>query len=413
MRKTYIATASLSFALLASPVFADDVIRIGVLATLKGAHTVLGEDAVRGVKVALEAQGNEIAGKTIELLIEPVSNTPESTLEGTQNLLAKDTRIILGPVSSAQGISLKEFSKTQPGATFINGISGAVETTFVNPSENFFRFNTDNLQWSAGLGDYAFNAKDYKKVAIVAEDYSFNHAQVMGFEKEFCSAGGEVVNRAWLELGVRDFSKTVETIPDDIDAVYLGLSGSSATRFVKTFNASGRKAGFIGSSITFDGALIGANEKVKSSLVGMVSAGPQADNWGNENWQAYVSKYKDLFSPEERFTAPSILATGYHNAATAALTCIADVDADLSDNHAAFRQCLSGLEFEAPNGPVKLDENRQAIANNYVSEIVQQGDGSIAKKLVSIAQNVDQTLGLGQEAFAKLGLPSRDNRVCE
>jgi hypothetical protein len=85
----------------------------------------------------------------------------------------------------------------------------------------------------------------------------------------------------------------------------------------------------------------------------------------------------------------------------------------LSDNHAAFRQCLSGLEFEAPNGPVKLDENRQAIANNYVSEIVQQGDGSIAKKLVSIAQNVDQTLGLGQEAFAKLGLPSRDNRVCE
>ena len=36
----------------------------------------------------------------------------------------------------------------------------------------------DGAQWSAGLGDYAFNTKGYKKIATVGEDYSFVYTQV-------------------------------------------------------------------------------------------------------------------------------------------------------------------------------------------------------------------------------------------
>ena len=53
-------------------------------------------------------------------------------------------------------------AKTQPQVTIINGCSGALETTYVNPAPNFFRFNIDGAQMHMGLGDYIYNVKHYK-----------------------------------------------------------------------------------------------------------------------------------------------------------------------------------------------------------------------------------------------------------
>ena len=412
MQKLLLATVS-SFAMfLPNQAHAQEPIKIGVLATLKGAYTVLGEDTVRGAQAALDIHGKTIGDNSVELVIESVDTTTQSAINAARKLLDKKVHIIVGPLSSDQGEAIKEFSKKNAKATFLNGISGAVETTYVSPSENFFRFNTDNVQWSAGLGDYVFNHKSYKKIATVAEDYAFNYAQLFGFETEYCAAGGEISKRHWVALGERDYTDAISNIEAGVDAIYLGLSGTDAIRFAKQYKASGGTAKFVGSSITVDGALFNAPEEVKSLFLGMPSSGPQADTWGDKKWQDYVKAYKNSFPPEQRFLGPSILATGYYNATSAALMCLQKVEGDLSDGHSKFRQCLSTLVLDAPNGQVKLDENRQAIANNYVSEIVQQDDGSLAKKLVGIRENVNQTLGLSKEAYDAFGLPARDQKAC-
>lgn len=412
MQKLLLATASSLAMLLPNHAYAQEPIKIGVLATLKGAYTVLGEDTVRGTQAALDRHGKVIGDSAVELVIESVDTTKESAISAAKKLIDQKVHIIIGPLSSDQGKAIKDFSKSKPQATFLNGISGAVETTYVSPSENFFRFNTDNVQWSAGLGDYVFSQKEYKKIAIIADDYAFNYAQLLGFEVEYCAAGGEISKRHWVALGEKDYTNEISNIETDIDAIYLGLSGADAIRFVKQYNASGGTANFVGSSITVDGALLNAPEEVKSSFIGMPSSGPQADTWGDENWQDYVKAYKNSFPPEQRFLGPSILATGYYNATTAALMCLQKIEGDLSDNHSQFRQCLSTLVFDAPNGQVKLDENRQAIASNYVSEIIRQEDGSLVKKLVGIRESVNQTLGLSKEDYDALGLPARDQKVC-
>ena len=413
MQKLLISAASLLAMLYSTSVSSNEVTKIGLLATLEGAYTVLGEDTVRGAQAALNKHNSQAGAKSVELIIKKINTTPQSALTAAQQLLDENVSIIIGPLSSEQGIALKEFSKTKLQATFINGISGAVEATLVKPSKNFFRFNTDNAQWSAGLGDYVFNEKSYEKVAIVAEDYSFNHAQVFGFSAEYCAAGGKISQKHWLPLGETDYSKTIANIQSDVDAVYLGLSGSAAIRFSREYKQAGGKAKFIGSSITADGALLNSSDEIKTSFVGMPSAGPQADTWGDENWQSYVKAYKDAFPPEQRFVAPSILATGYYNATSAALLCLNKTSDDASQSSDQFRQCLGTLELDAPNGQIKLDENRQAIANNYVSEVVQQDNGTLVKKLVRIRQNVNQTLGFDKKEFAAMGLPSRENHSCK
>ena len=98
------------------------------------------------------------------------------------------SQIMVGPLSGSEGIAVKDYSKSQPSITFINGSSGAQATTLVNPSPNFFRFNTEGAQWMVGLGEYALNDKGYKKMALIAEDYAFPYSQVQGFMAELLQA---------------------------------------------------------------------------------------------------------------------------------------------------------------------------------------------------------------------------------
>lgn len=412
MKKLLLAITFIIGVAFSNTASAQETIKIGVLAPLEGAYTVLGEDALRGVKTALNKVDNKAGGKTIELLVRSTNTTPKSAIEAAQELIDEKVDIIIGPTSSEQGIAIRDFSKSKTQTTFINGVSGAVQATYISSSENFFRFNSDNAQWSVGLGDYVYNQKEYEKVAIVANDYTFNHAQVFGFTNEYCAVGGEVAGRHWLPLGATDFSQTISEMDTDIDAVYLGLSGTDAIQFIRQYKEAGGKAKLIGSSITLDGALLNASDDIKQMLIGMPSSGPQADTWGDENWQAFLKDYKNSFPPDQRFISPSILATSYYNAASAALVCLNQVSGDLSQNQAKLRQCLSTIELAAPNGVIKLDKNRQAIANNFVTEVIEQEDGSLVKKLVTIRENVNQTLGLSKKAYDAMGLPSRDGISC-
>lgn len=412
MHKYLLATVSLAAMMGASSAQAESI-KIGVLATLEGTYTVLGEDGIRGLKTALGQAGNKAGGKDIELVIQSTDASPDSAVRGARKLVEQDkVDFVIGPLSGSEGIALRDYAKTQPQTTIVNGISGAQETTFVDPAPNFFRFNTDGAQWGVGLGEYVYNKKGWKTVASVAEDYSFAYTNFMGFAHGYCKSGGKIVERQWVPLGTKDFGSIIAALPDDVDAIYLGLGGGDAVNFLNQYQQAGGDANLIGGSIMVDGTVLSSKGKAKEALIGTPSSGPQADTWDNPKWQAYVKAYQDAFPPEKRFPSPSLLATGYYNATLASLQCLNKVKGDLSDGHKGFRGCLASLELDAPNGKITLDGNRQAIGSNFVTEVVQQADGTLANDMVSMVEGVTQTLGDDEATFRKLGLPSRDIISC-
>ena len=415
MNSKYLTSLSVAALIAAGTTAASaEPLKVGVLATLEGTYTVLGEDGVRGLKTALAQAKNMGGGREIELVIGATDASPDSAVRAARKLVEQDgVELVIGPLSGSEGIAIRDYSKTQPQVTFLNGISGAQETTYVTPSDNFFRFNMDGAQWSAGLGDYIFNEKGYKTIATVGEDYSFVYTQVFGLVTEFCAAGGEVTERLWVPLGTKDFGSIIAALPDDVDAIYLGLGGGDAVNFLNQYQQAGGDANLIGGTIMVDGTVLSSKGSAKEALVGTPSAGPQADTWDDPKWQTYVKAYQDTFPPDQRFPSPSLLATGYYNATNAALQCLNEVGGDLSDGHAKFRACLSSLELDAPNGKITLDGNRQAIGTNFVSEVVELDDGTLATQMVAMKPNVNQTLGIDPGAFAKIGLPSREAPDCK
>ncbi|MEM8754847.1 MAG: ABC transporter substrate-binding protein, partial [Pseudomonadota bacterium] len=216
----------------------------------------------------------------------------------------------------------------------------------------------------------------------------------------------------WVPLGTKDFGSIIAALPDDVDAIYLGLGGGDAVNFLNQYQQAGGDANLIGGTIMVDGTVLNSKGDAKRALIGTPSSGPQADTWDDPAWQEYVKLYQDTFPPDQRFPAPSLLATLYYNATAATLTCLDEVGGDLSDGHEAFRGCLANLELDSPVGKVTLDDNRQAVGATFISEVVELPDGNLANKFISMKPAVNQTLGMEQDKFASLGLPSRENPEC-
>jgi len=215
----YLVAAAVA-ASLAGPATAQDSIKMGALATLEGAFTVLGEDSMRGVKLALEEFNHTAGGKKIELVTGSSDASPDSAVRATRKLVEQDgVQVLVGPLSGSEGLAVKDYAKTQPNVTFLNGSSAAQDTTLREPAENFFRFSTDGAQWMAGLGEYVYNEKGYRSLAVLAEDYSFPYTQVFGFLEPFCRLGGEapVDARFWVPIGNKDYSSVIAALPDDVD----------------------------------------------------------------------------------------------------------------------------------------------------------------------------------------------------
>ena len=413
MRKTFIvSTVAMAVAFPAS-VMADDTIKLGVLVALEGAFAEGGADGVRNVELALRQAGNTAGGKTIEFVVAPSDTTPDTAVRQARKLIEQDgVDIIIGPLSGSEGIAMRDYAKTVPEKTIINGISGALETTWVDPAPNFFRFNLDGAQWGAGLGTYVVEEKGWERVATVAADYSFGYTNFLGFAVDFCRAGGEIVERFWVPLGSSDFGGVIASLPDDVDAIYLGVGGTDAINFLNQYNQAGAETNLIGGTIMADQTVLTSRGRAKQALIGTPTSGPLASDDPSEAWQSYVKAYQDAFPEDERFPSPSLFGVGYYTATIAALQAIDEIDGDLSDGQAALHAALSSLPLDTPLGTVQLNENRQASGSVFITEVEEDGEGGLRNAFRARVDNVTQTLGMSVEDFKAMGLPSRDNPDC-
>jgi len=366
-----------------------------VLATFEGPFAILGEDSLRGANMAFKEHKMMAGGKKLEIITGSSDASPESAIKAARKLVEQDkVDILIGPLSGDEGLAMRDYAKTQPQMTFINGVSAAEPTTLVDPAPNFFRFTTDGVQWMAGLGTYAYETKGYKKVVTIGEDYSYPYTQVKGFMIEFCKAGGHVVDKFWTPLGTKDYSSIVASIPDDIDAIYVALGGADAINFLTQYEQAGGTKPLIGGSITVDQSVLSA----------------KGDNWDNPKWKAFVEAYKK--SDDKAFNSPTLFSHGYYIEATAMMQALDTVNGDLSDGHKKFREALATQTVETPTGPIHLDHNRNAIGDEFLTEIAAGEDGNLYNKVIKVIPQVNQTLGVPEDEYKKTGQPSREAPAC-
>ena len=394
------------------PTNADtETLKIGVLATLEGAFEPLGRDALRGHELAMQEYEESDGERAIEAIVESTDGTPDSVVAKARLLIEQGASIVIGPLAGIEGIAIRDFAKSVPEVTFINGASAAQDATLRTPAENFFRFNPDSMQWIGGLGRYAYDEKDIETIVTVSEDYSLPYTQLMGFVLDYCEAGGRLLARHWVSPGASDTGRLAETVArTETDGVFLALEPRAAGKFLAAYGEAGGEAAIVASSTTLSGGLLRSADTIRPLLTGAISALPVSESDDNDEWAELTTRYRETFP--DAGPAPGLFALAYYVNTKALLLALEETDSVLGDGHEDLRRALGELEFDTPfGGPVALDENRQAVTTNFIVE-VEEEDDSLALNTVEAEEDVNQTLGHPRDAFLALGPPSRLNTLC-
>ncbi len=399
--------------LIAAQANADtDTLKIGVLATLEGAFEPLGRDALRGYEIAVQEHEEGDGERPIETLIESTDGTPDSVVAKARLLIDRGASIVIGPLAGIEGIAIRDFAKSVPEVTFINGASAAQDATLRAPAENFFRFNPDSMQWIGGLGRYAYDEKDIRTIVTVGEDYSLPYTQLMGFMLDYCAAGGRVLENHWVSPGASDTARLAERVArSEADALLLALDPRTVRGFLEAYGEAGGQATIVASSTTLSGSLLRAGGAIRPLLEGAISALPVSESDNNEDWEAFTERYRERFP--DAGSAPSLFALSYYVNAKALFLALEETDGELGEGHENLREALAELEFDTPfGGPVALDENRQAVTTTFIVEVSEADGGILALQTAEEVEGVGQTLGLPYDAFLALGPPGRHTARC-
>ena len=388
-----------------------EALKIGVLAPLDGAFEPLGRDALRGYELALSEHEGRAGERAIEAFVESTDGTPDSVIAKARALIDRGASILIGPLAGIEGIAIREFAKSVPDVTFVNGASAAQDATLRAPADNFFRFNPDSMQWVAGLGRYAYEEKGVRTIVSVAEDYSLPYTQLMGFMLDYCALGGEVLARHWVSTGAGDAARIARAVAGtETDALFLALEPRVVESFLNAYAEAGGQAGIVTGATTMSGSLLRASA-IRTLLTGAISALPISEGDENEDWTAFAESYRSRFP--DAGPAPSLFALSYYVNTKALLLALDETDGALGDGHELLREALAELRFDTPfGGPVELDAYRQAVTSTFIVEVVEAPDGSLTQETVHTVNEVGQTLGLARDAFLALGPPSRANTLC-
>jgi branched-chain amino acid transport system substrate-binding protein len=389
----------------------SNVIKIGILSDCQGDFGSFYNDDLGGALAVLAAHyggkatgakpsdgmtGAKIAGKDIQIVGFGCSDSSASkAIEETRRLVEQlGADILIGPLSGDEGIAVANYAKTnQPNKTFLNGISGAQDTTLKVQAPNFFRFNPDGAQWSAGLGSYAYNKLGWRTAAVIGDDYAFPYTSLAGFIAEFCAIGGNVTKRVWPPLGTTDFASFVAQLPTNVDGTFVGIGGAGLITFLKQYqqaNGAISSKHFMGNLFWIDPQLLKA---IGSPLIGAVAASGIAADDNSAQTKAYVQELSVY--PDTQKDAASVFTLGYWSAMTALGQALTSVNGDISGNQKALQAALAKVTIDGPYGKISLDSNRQAIADMWVTQVTPPPAGSNVPGLKTILQipKVDQTFG--------------------
>lgn len=186
--------AAFGIALLSTPGFAQDTIKIGMTSALTGPYNEYGEGGKRGVDIAIEkwnARGG-INGKKIELAMALDDQlVPDRAVQNMRKLLDnKDLVGIIGPAGSGPTLAVIEMAAAD-GRPYMNPVAQSPTVTYPTggtPRPNVFSFALQNDVEAKVLAGYV--AKRFKKVGLIHESTAYGTGGIDLISKELKALGG-------------------------------------------------------------------------------------------------------------------------------------------------------------------------------------------------------------------------------
>ncbi len=231
--------------LLAVPAAAQDTIKIGAVEPLSGSFKDIGERYLDGVVYAAKVinESGGLLGKKVEVIPIDSELKPDVATRKAQNLILKNgVKFFCGGTGSSVGAAMEQLA-TKQNAIMISYGMAAASMTGEKCSKNFFRTCGNTDQHSYALADL-IGKKGYKKVAIIAQDYSFGKEALSAFKKRLAQANpaAKIVAELYHPAGTKDFAPYAsQLIAAKPDVIFTPNWGNDLTLLLKQGRPMGMK----------------------------------------------------------------------------------------------------------------------------------------------------------------------------
>jgi len=342
--------------------------------------------------------GLAVAGKRVLIVGYGCGDGTARTAMSETKRLLEDLKadVMIGPGSSDEGSAIAQYAKANPQKTFILGSAGSQDSTLQVAATNVFRYHGDDVQRNAGLGELVHGRLGWHTAVIVIEDDSVGWASAAGIVADFCAVGGKIVRRVFVPPNTTDYSSSVGHVlpPGRVDGYFWVVGRASMNSVLKAFAERYGRLDPRRHVVDVPRASPNDYEELPAQLAGAYAGGfgtaPGLRTKQARSYEAVVSRWYPGVSGGI-YADPFVY--DYFNAAWAFVRGLRAAAGDLSKLAVSMpRTSASGYEV-SDQGLVHLDENRQAVQDEYPLRIVKGAQRKLGVVVAAQVPSVGQSFG--------------------
>lgn len=247
-----------------------DVLTFGVMMPLTGGGAEYGIPLQQAIELAVEeinAEGG-ISGKQIELITEDSKCDPKEGATVAEKLVNVDgVKVIFGGACSGETLGAAPI--TEEGQVILISPS-ATSPKVTDAGDYVFRLAPSDLGAGETAAKFAYNARKYKKIAVISETTDYAQGLREVFTKKFTELGGEIVADETFATDASDFRTiALKVQPKQPDALYIvPQTPDKGILLLKQLRQAGVIKPILTAEVLIGRSIVKANPDLTEGMVG-------------------------------------------------------------------------------------------------------------------------------------------------
>jgi branched-chain amino acid transport system substrate-binding protein len=347
---------------IATPVFAENTVKIGLLVPLTGPFTPTGKQLVAGARLYMQQHGDIVAGKKIELIVKDDTGNADMTKRLAQELVVNDKVSLLAGFGLTPGALATAPIATE--ARIPEVVMMAATSIITERSPYIVRTSFSVPQTTVPLANWAV-ANGIKTVVTVVSDYAPGIDVETAFKQRFEAAGGKVIESLRVPLSSNDFAPALQRVADAKPDALMGfVPAGVGPIFIRQFVERGLdKSGikFIAEgSLTEDDIV----NQIGDAAIGIITTHHYSAAHDSPENKSFVAAFKKANGGMR----PNLMAIQSYDGMHLIYEALKKTRG--SANGDDLLAAMKGMSWVSPRGPITIDpETREVIQDIYIRKV--------------------------------------------
>jgi branched-chain amino acid transport system substrate-binding protein len=348
-----------------APAGAQETVKIGMVTSLTGQFTVVGQETQGAARVYLQQHGDTFGGKKIELIVKDDGGVPDVSKRMAQELIVRDgVKFVVGMTLTPIALAVAPLA-TEAKIPLV--VMGAATSIIPAASPFIVRTSFAVPQTISVAGDY-FAKRQIKNVVTVVSDYAPGIETETVFKKFFEAAGGKVTSSLRVPLANPDFSPFLQRAADAApDALFIFVPSGQGAALMRQFKDRGLDKSGIKLITTGDVVDDEQLDQIGDVALGVESTYHYSDVHPSELNKKFTTDFEKL-----THIRPNAFGVGAYDGMALIQKALEKAATTDGTN---LVEAMKGLAWESPRGPISIDpQTRDTVQNVYVRRVEKVGN---------------------------------------